>query len=200
LVDQIQRHITGRQLRALGPEHESAHQAALCARQFQSLRAARLQSRRGSTDCSLGLSLSAFTDPSATQIVIVAINQSTTSVQQSFAFDGVSTANWQSWVTSANSDLAAGDAIADNASVSYTFAAQSITTLQGSITGPGPVIADNGVSTGSSDNSGGCACTLGTARHARCSAPVALWAALIGALVLISRRRVDGRAPRRKSA
>jgi glucuronoarabinoxylan endo-1,4-beta-xylanase len=147
-----------------------------------------------------GLALSAFADAVSNQLVIVAINQNTVGTKQTFSFDGVSTGNWQSWVTSAASDLAPGDAIADSASLSYTFAPQSITTLSGSITGPGPAIPDGSTNTDSSNDSAGCACSVPTSAKQRSTSSALSLAALAGALWVLRRRRLDGRALRHRSA
>jgi glucuronoarabinoxylan endo-1,4-beta-xylanase len=104
-----------------------------------------------------GLSLSAFTDPSSKALVVVAVNQTGSTLSQRFLFDGVSTGSWQTWVTSADSNLTAGAAIADGASVSYAFAPESVTTLQGLITGVGPAIPDDGAGASDSSDTSSCA-------------------------------------------
>jgi glucuronoarabinoxylan endo-1,4-beta-xylanase len=75
------------------------------------------------------------------QLVIIAINDSTVPVDQTFDFSGVATGSWQSWVTSDSLDLMPGDSVSSTSSeVMYTLAPHSVTTLVGEIVGPGPPI------------------------------------------------------------
>lgn len=143
-----------------------------------------------------GLALSAFYEPASGAIVIVVINQSGAPVSQTFRFDSLSTGSWQAWVTSDQSDLAPGLPVTSGASVSYTFGAQSITTLQGLVTGAGPAITNGTDSASQAGDSGGCACT--TARHAELGSLRALRvaAATLLGLFLLGRRRAAGDAAR----
>lgn len=106
-----------------------------------------------------GLSLSAFYDKPSGAIVLVAINETPAPIAQNFLFDGVTTGSWQSWVTSAEGDLAPGSAVPDAATLSVTFGPQSVTTLRGMVTGVGPVLAESssGIWKAPSDP-GGCSC------------------------------------------
>lgn len=97
--------------------------------------------------------VSAFYDAPSKQVVVVAVNTTHAAdggpgtVPVTFLFDSVSTGSWTSWVTSSSQDLTPGDPVTGNNSVTYTLQPQSVTTLQGSVTGPGPAVsADAGTS------------------------------------------------------
>jgi glucuronoarabinoxylan endo-1,4-beta-xylanase len=115
---------------------------------------------------------SAYVDPASTQVVVVAINESTSPVPQTFLFDGVATGSWMSWVTSAteNSTSAGApvDGGADPSALTATLEAQSITTFVGAITGPGPALPqqDSASLTPAGDGGGGCACSAAPGRSA----------------------------------
>jgi glucuronoarabinoxylan endo-1,4-beta-xylanase len=92
-----------------------------------------------------GVEVSAYSDPPSGNLVVVAINLDTVAHTQGFAFDGVTTGSWTSWVTSATQSLEPGDAVSDVGSdggetgrVVYTLAPQSVTTLQMQVTDAGP--------------------------------------------------------------
>jgi glucuronoarabinoxylan endo-1,4-beta-xylanase len=91
-----------------------------------------------------GISASAYVDPASSQVVIVAINGNTTATSQNFLFDSVATGSWTSYVTSATENsVSAGNPVASGANPSaltVSLEPQSVTTLVGAITGPGPVI------------------------------------------------------------
>src|SRR5579883_153859 len=105
------------------------------------------------------VSVTAFYEsPSGTpplKLVIVAINGGTSAVTQSFLFNGVTTASdqWAAWVTSAGSDVlspAPNAPTLAGAALSYVLAPQSVTTLTGVVTGPGPAVSfDAGASSAS---------------------------------------------------
>jgi glucuronoarabinoxylan endo-1,4-beta-xylanase len=85
---------------------------------------------------------SAYYDATSSSVVIVAINATTSAVQQRFTFNGATTDSWTSWVTSPTSNLEPGDPISGGDPITYNLAAQSVTTLAGrvtSITDAGPV-------------------------------------------------------------
>jgi O-glycosyl hydrolase len=108
----------------------------------------------------LNVYVSAFYDAPSNQIVVVAVNANPGgdagpgTVPVTFLVDRESTGSWTSWVTSASQDLTPGDPVTVNAasgnspsSVNYTLQPESITTLQGLVTGPGPAVsADAGSS------------------------------------------------------
>jgi glucuronoarabinoxylan endo-1,4-beta-xylanase len=112
-----------------------------------------------------GVSASAYVDPAASQIVIVAINANTQAVSQNFLFDSVATGSWTSYVTSSTENsVSGGNAVASGANASaltVSLEAQSVTTLVGSITGPGPVIPmdDTSLNPAATD-AGACACSV----------------------------------------
>ena len=112
-----------------------------------------------------GILTSAYYDAPSQKLVIVAINQNTTAVSQAFLFDRVATGSWSSWVTSATESLSAGAAPDPSSTPSrlvYSLEAQSVTTLQGLVTGPGPALpASMPQNGGGSNEGGGCACSIG---------------------------------------
>ena len=91
--------------------------------------------------------VSAFYDPPSSTIVVVAANTSEAgdggpgTVPMTFLFSGFSTGSWTSWVTSATLNLEPGDPIPTTGPVTYTLQPQSVTTLQGLVTGAAPVVA-----------------------------------------------------------
>ncbi len=93
------------------------------------------------------------------QLVMIAINDSTVAVPQTFDFSGVATGFWQSWVTSDSLDLMPGDSVSNTSTsseVTYTLAPHSVTTLVGEIVGPGPPIVPE-AGTGATAGAGGLA-------------------------------------------
>lgn len=97
--------------------------------------------------------VSAFYDAPSEQVVVVAVNTNQAgdggpgTVPITFLFDSVSTGSWTSWVTSASQNLEPGDPVTGSASVTYTLQPRSVTTLHGSVTGPGAAVsADAGTS------------------------------------------------------
>ncbi|HTA91320.1 MAG TPA: hypothetical protein VK745_17160 [Polyangiaceae bacterium] len=136
-----------------------------------------------------GLSMSAFSDSTTNALVLVTVNQTDAPITQRFLFDGVSTGSWQSWVTSADSNLAPGSAVADGSSISYTFAPQSVTTLQGLVTGTGPAIPDG--DTSSTSNTDATSCALSALAHGQRNGrfDYGRWLAVVAALGLARVRR-----------
>jgi len=111
-----------------------------------------------------GVEVSAYSDPPSGNLVVVAINLDTVAHTQGFAFDGVTTGSWTSWVTSASQSLEPGDLVSDVGSDGgetgggrfvYTLQPQSVTTLQMQITDAGPPLpADSDASTCVADDGG----------------------------------------------
>lgn len=90
--------------------------------------------------------VSAFYDPPSAQIVLVAVNTTGAdagagTVPVTFLFNGATTGSWTSWVTSATQNLEPGDPVTGGTSVAYTLQPQSVTTLVGEVTGPGPAVS-----------------------------------------------------------
>lgn len=154
------------------------------------------------------VSLSAYYDDPSKQLVVVAINQSTGPVTQTFRFDGVVAGSWTAWVTSADYDLASSAGAAPSASAEgssgfdYVLGPQSITTLQGIVTGPGPTIppdapvanpsgatSSGNVSSAASGGGAGCACSTADKRSAGSLAVGAAAAMVCVAVVGLRRRR-----------
>ncbi len=145
------------------------------------------------------IEVSAYTDPLTSQIVIVAINQNMTATSQNFLFDSVATGSWMSYVTSATENsVSPGNPVpsgADPSEINYLLEAQSITTLVGSVTGPGPALP---LPTAANLNpaappGGGCACS--ELRGGGTPGGDAL-AALAGMVALSIARRASGRGRR----
>jgi glucuronoarabinoxylan endo-1,4-beta-xylanase len=160
--------------------------------------------------------VSAFYDTASKQLVVVAINQNqggsagAGSVPLSFLFNGASTGSWTSWVTSATKNLEPGDPVPlDKGVVTYTLEPQSVTTLWGTVTGPGSPIdaaayasdnpgADGGANTGAGDAPvGGEGCGLACESAGRISKRRggSLQSAIVGSLLgcVLWRRRARRR-------
>ncbi len=136
-----------------------------------------------------GLSMSAFSDTATNTLVLVTVNQTDAPITQRIAFDSISTGSWQSWVTSADSDLAPGDAVPDGSSITYTFAPQSVTTLQGTVTGTGPAIPDG--DTSDAESAGATSCAVASLANRRQRGPLGstCWFAVVAALGFAHLRR-----------
>jgi glucuronoarabinoxylan endo-1,4-beta-xylanase len=158
--------------------------------------------------------VSAYYDQPSGTLVVVAINSDTVAYTQGFLFDSVTAGSWQSWVTSDSQSLGPGvvDASLDGGAaggrVVTTLPAQSVTTLQGFVTAPGPTLSPDAGSdpadtvacgdaappvTGGSGC--GLACSIAARRTSR-GGPLTGWSAAgCMALTLVARRR----AARRRS-
>jgi glucuronoarabinoxylan endo-1,4-beta-xylanase len=114
------------------------------------------------------ISVSAYTDPLAKQVVVVAINESPSAVSQTFLFDSIATGSWMSWVTSATENSTSPgtpvDGGANPGRLTYTLEGQSITTLVGAITGPGPALAPDTAATLNPPSQGGSGCACSSAQ------------------------------------
>jgi glucuronoarabinoxylan endo-1,4-beta-xylanase len=143
-----------------------------------------------------GIAASAYVDPAASQIVIVAINSNTTAASQNFVFDSVATGSWTAYVTSATENsVSAGNPVAsgaDPSALTVSLEAQSVTTLVGSITGPGPMIPMQEVSLNPpATDAGACACSEVKGRGGSRPLPLAAGASL--AFAWVARRRRGAR-------
>jgi glucuronoarabinoxylan endo-1,4-beta-xylanase len=161
-----------------------------------------------------GVSVSAYyelpsSNPPSGKLVVVAINSNTAPVSQTFHFDGVSTGSWTAWVTSKDADLLPqSDAFPDGTQqVVYQLPAESVTTLQGTVTGAGPAYvppapdagrngsgsaADASASPGGS--SSGLACSAGGHMHSEAGTRGAVAAGSLLAFLAV-RRRARRRRP-----
>ena len=148
-----------------------------------------------------GVSVSAYYDPPSQEIIVVAINQNTAAVSQPFLFDRVSTGSWTAWVTSADKSLSAGAPVDSSSTASrlvYSLDPQSVTTLQGVVTGPGPALPPPPTTSGNSPGGegGGCACSSVHERRRTTGAAWVLVATFVAACE--ARRRHRRRAERRR--
>ena len=147
-----------------------------------------------------GIAFSAYSDPPSGQLVIVAINENSAPVSQAFLFDGVAVGSWMSWVTSSSEiPLSSGSPVAAGANPSelvFSLEAQSVTTLQGLVTGVGPALPAS-FQTTSAPQEGeatGCACSVvGAGRDG--NAVGAATTAIFGTACLGRRRRRRRRGP-----
>lgn len=159
--------------------------------------------------------VSAYYDNPSGTLVVVAINSDTVDYTQGFLFDGVTAGSWQSWVTSDSKDLETGTQVVDanldgsavGGRVVTTLPAQSVTTLQGHVTAPGPALsADAGSDPADITACGdaapvtggsgcGLACSIAARRTSR-GGPLTGWSAAGCIAVTAAIRR---RAARRRS-
>ena len=148
-----------------------------------------------------GILASAYYDAPSQKIVIVAINQNTSAVTQAFLFDRVTTGSWSSWVTSATESLSPGAAPDPGSAPSrlvYSLEAQSVTTLQGLVTGMGPALPPATPQMGGgAGGGGGCACSLGP--EERDGGPLLFATALAAAFEARRRTRRTDRSRRATS-